>query len=127
MIPRPTSGGASAAEAVTSAALQSYATVCPLFGSPTLPYDAARAHTSGDALADFLVIELTEGAEGDSDAARFERAAQQVDYAIGSLQHVATQLHSRAMAAASLSLPLAAEEDVAEPMFAGAGAAAGSW
>lgn len=127
MIRTLTPGAAAAVQAVTSAALKAYGTVCPLFTNPTLGYDAARAHDSGDALADFLVIELTEGAEGDSDAARFERAAQQVAYAIGSLHHVAAQLHSRAMTAASLSLPLDANEDADEAVLVGAGAAAGSW
>lgn len=123
MILTPDGGDATPTCPVTAAALQAYSTVCPLFANPTLTYEQARAHASGDGLADFLVIELTEGAEGGPLASRFERGAKQVDFAIASLQHVAAQLRTRALSASSLPLPLTSAE-AGEPLLAGAAAAA---
>lgn len=120
MIATPTPAPPAPARVATAAALQAYASACPLFATPTLTYAAARRHASGDALADFLVIELTEGAAGDNESARLQRAAQQVEYAIGSLEHVAAQLRARAISASSLPLALCGE---AEPVLAGAGVA----
>jgi hypothetical protein len=91
--------------AVAATALRAYATACPLLPHTDLPYELAREHRSGDSLAEFLVIELTEGSEGATEAERYVRAAEQVQYAIGSLEHVRDQL--LAHAGSSVCLPLA--------------------
>jgi len=51
-----------------------------------LTYEEAREHKSGDGLADFIVIELVEGTEGEKD--KLERAIQLMDHAEGDIQKV---------------------------------------
>jgi hypothetical protein len=92
--------------AVTRVAIGAYAAACPLLPFTDLSYPDARAHRSGDTLAEFLVIELTEGSEGASPADRFRRAADQVEFAIGSLELVRDRLRERAASSTSLPLPL---------------------
>lgn len=84
-----------------SAALSAYRTVGPLN-----PFAASP-------LAIFLVTELCRGARGGTEAARLQRAAEQVDFAIVSLRHVRDRLRERAAASTSLPLPLADEADSA--------------
>ena len=79
---------------VTAAALSAYEGMEP------------RAASGSDPLADFLAVELYRGSAGETESARFERAARQVDAAISSLQHVSEQLHERASTSACLPLPL---------------------
>ena len=91
---RPEDSGPAWRTAV-SAALSAYRGVAPLN-----PFAAAP-------LAVFLVTELCRGARGATEAARLQRAAEQVDYAIVSLLHVRDRLRERAAASTSLPLPLA--------------------
>jgi hypothetical protein len=77
-----------------SAALSAYRSVAPLS-----PFAASP-------LAIFLITELCRGARGDTEAARLQRAAEQVDFAIISLRHVRNRLRERAAASTSLPLPL---------------------
>lgn len=104
-----TAGGDAGVEpvvrAVAATALRAYATACPFLPCTDLPYELAREHRSGDSLAEFLVIELTEGSDGATEAERYARAAEQVQYAIQSLEHVRDQL--LAHAGSSVCLPLA--------------------
>lgn len=104
MIPTPTGPAATAggtgpdhdamARGVTDAALAAYEAVAPHYGR--------------DSLACFLAAELYGGSTGETESARFERAARQVDSAIASLEHVRDQLGERACTSACLPLPLAA-------------------
>ncbi len=94
------------AHAVAEAAIRAYASVRALPPFTALPYDVAREHTSGDPLAEFLVVEITEGTVGDSVADRLASATARIDVAIGYLAHVRDRLRERAGASACIPLPL---------------------
>lgn len=79
---------------VVSAALTAYRGVAPQDPCAAAP------------LAVFLAAELYRGSRGETDAARLQQAADQVDFAIGSLRHVRDRLRERAVASTSLPLPL---------------------
>ena len=100
------SGGDAVTRDVTRVAISAYAEACPLLPFSNLSYAEACAHRSGDSLAEFLVIELTEGSDGVSAADRFRRAAEQVDFAIDSLRVVRERLKEHAASSTSLALPL---------------------
>ena len=104
------------AEPITSAAITAYGAVCPLLPFEHLSYRDALRHDSGDTLAEFLVIELTEGAGAGSPGQRFDRAARQVERAIHALTHVHEHLVDCAGRADCLPLPLhACAAPVASP------------
>jgi hypothetical protein len=82
------------ARSVVAAALSAYRGV-----APPNPFAAAP-------LALFLAGELYRGSRGETEAARLQQAADQVELAIGSLQHVRDCLRERAVASTSLPLLL---------------------
>lgn len=79
--------------AVAATAFKAYREVNDLHPSESLSYQEARAHCHGDTLADFLVLELTEGVdEGENAAAQYGRGIELVERAINDLSHVQMKL-----------------------------------
>lgn len=94
-----------ASEHVADVAIRAYAAFSPGLPFQQLDYRTAVAHCSGDPLADYLVIELTEGARGADEAAQCQHAAAQLHRAVESLRHVRARLLDRANSCTSLTLP----------------------
>jgi exonuclease VII small subunit len=79
---------------VAATAFEAYREVNDLHPTESLSYQEARAHCHGDTLADFLVLELTEGVdEGENAAAQYERGTELVERAINDLSHVQMRLN----------------------------------
>jgi hypothetical protein len=79
--------------AAAAAAFEAYREVNDLHPATNLSYEEASKHCHGDTLADFLVLELTEGVEGEDDAAaQYERGRTFLERAISDLEHVQTAL-----------------------------------
>jgi exonuclease VII small subunit len=78
---------------VAAIAFEAYRKVNDLHPSESLSYQEARAHCHGDTLADFLVVELTEGVDEDENAAaQYRRGIELVERAINDLSHVQMKL-----------------------------------
>lgn len=85
-------------------------------GRPRVGAGQGRQIPSGAALTAFLIAELADDSDvGGADEERFARAAGRIEYAIESLQHVATQLHARVHSASSLPLPFDPPVDARVP------------
>ncbi|HEX6039668.1 hypothetical protein [Longimicrobium sp.] len=67
---------------------------------------APRDPCAAAPLAVFLAAELYHGSRGETEAARLQQAADQVDFAMESLRHVRDRLRELAVASTSLPLPL---------------------
>jgi hypothetical protein len=81
--------------AVAAAAFEAYREVNDLHPADSLSYEEARKHDNGDTLADFLVMELTEGVEEAGDtAAQYGWGIALVERAIRDLTHVQTELEA---------------------------------
>lgn len=79
--------------AAEETAFEAYRDVNDLHPATNLSYEDASEHSHGDTLADFLVLELTEGVEGEDDiAAQCERGVDLLERAIRDLTHVQTVL-----------------------------------
>lgn len=75
--------------AVAQAAFEAYRENNDLHPADELPYEDAREHCHGDTLADFLVVELTEGVEGAEDIEEeYYRAVDLLTSAISDLEYV---------------------------------------
>lgn len=79
--------------AAAAAAFEAYREVNDLHPAANLSYEEASKHCHGDTLADFLVLELTEGVEAEDNAtAQYERGRTLLERAISDLEHVQTAL-----------------------------------
>jgi exonuclease VII small subunit len=82
--------------AVATTAFEAYREMNDLHPADSLSYEEACKHDNGDTLADFLVMELTEGTEeAENAAAQYERGIELIERAIRDLQHVQTELEIR--------------------------------
>jgi hypothetical protein len=102
----PTTPPTQASEHVADVAIRAYAAFNPGLPFQELDYPTAVTHSSGDPLADYLVIELTESTRGSDDAARCQHAAHQLHRAAETLIHVRGRLLDRANSSTTLALPL---------------------
>jgi hypothetical protein len=79
--------------AVATTAFEAYREVNDLHPADSLSYEEARKHDNGDTLADFLVMELTEGVEETEDTTvQYDRGIALIERAIRDLSHVQTEL-----------------------------------
>lgn len=70
-------------------AFEAYRKANDLHPAPDLTYEEAKRHCNGDILADFLVLELTEGIRDDGDIEeQYYRSVDLIERAIGDLEHV---------------------------------------
>ena len=82
--------------AAAETAFEAYRKVNNLYPADSLSYAEACKHDNGDTLADFLVIELTEGVENEeSPAAQHDRGIALLEKAIRDLSHVQIELEDR--------------------------------
>lgn len=109
-----TSPADQASEHVADVAIRAYAAFNPSLPFQQLDYRTAVAHSSGDPLADYLVIELTESTRGSDEPAQCQHAADQLDQAVQTLIHVRSRLLDRANSSTSLTLPFPGASDEAE-------------
>lgn len=82
--------------AAAETAFEAYRRMNNLHPADALSYAEACKHDNGDTLADFLVIELTEGVEDEESlAAQHDRGITLLKKAIRDLSHVQTELEVR--------------------------------
>lgn len=82
--------------AAAKAAFEAYREVNDLHPATNLSYEDASEHCHGDTLADFLVLELTEGIENEDEiAAQYDRGVVLLERAIRDLTHVQTTLANK--------------------------------
>ena len=82
--------------AVAETAFEAYREVNVLYPADSLSYEEACRGGNGDTLADFLVIELTEGVEEAEDTAtQYDLGVALLESVIRDLSHVQTELEVR--------------------------------
>lgn len=78
---------------VAATSFEAYREVNDLHPAESLSYEEAREHCHGDTLADFLVLELTEGVEEvENAAAEYNMGIALLERAIRDLLHVQMRL-----------------------------------
>lgn len=78
---------------VARAVFEAYRETNDLHPADELSFEDAREHCNGDTLADFIVLELTEGVEGEEDIEeQYYRGVDLLSNAISDLEYVRQSL-----------------------------------